>query len=141
MDKRVPADKVSAPICLPGGKLFPDHFKNGTVIGMGYKWNPKHDCSTVSGGPSPFSPCKFPFSTKTNGRSTKNYRCERNRQTPASNHKMCRDFHKRMVKKLKLKARYSVQINYNKTQVKCYDLEPHGGNIFKEIYFLPSLSF
>ena len=49
------------PICLPAGELFPDLHTNATVVGMGWRWEPERECNTISGGPSEFSPCKFPF--------------------------------------------------------------------------------
>ena len=54
-------DPDYAPICLPAGDYFPDLHKNATVVGMGWRWEPERECNTVSGGPSEFSPCKFPF--------------------------------------------------------------------------------
>ena len=36
-------------------------FKNAAVVGMGWRWEPKKECNTISGGPSEYSPCKFPF--------------------------------------------------------------------------------
>ena len=44
-----------------GNKYFPDMFKNAAVVGMGWRWEPKRECNTISGGPAEFSPCKFPF--------------------------------------------------------------------------------
>ena len=62
LEEPVPdGDPHYAPICLPAGKYFPDMYKNATVVGMGWRWEPKRECNTVSGGPSEFSPCKFPF--------------------------------------------------------------------------------
>ena len=49
------------PICLPAGEFFPDLHTNATVVGMGWRWEPERECNTISGGPSEFSPCKFPF--------------------------------------------------------------------------------
>ena len=127
LDRRLPVDSVSAPICLPGGNRFPDQLRNATVVGMGFKWEPDKTCSTVSGGPDPFHPCRLPFIYAERGREEKFYRCARTQKTPSSFHKMCRDLHKQMGR-LRLPSRYSALVTkQDGAKVDCYDLSPHDG--------------
>ena len=126
MESSLPPDELSAPVCMPAGGRFPDLMKNATVVGMGYRWNPKVECSTVGDGPSPFSPCKFPFYDNHQGRLVKYHNCERNHQTPSSKLEICKEFHSQLSGSMP--DRYVVDIKHDKNVTRCYDLKPQKGN-------------
>ncbi|XP_071742847.1 uncharacterized protein [Lepeophtheirus salmonis] len=62
MDRDLPNDLKSAPICLFYAGLFPDNHSNlnATVIGFGHRWS-RRTCMTDAIGPHPYRSCSFPY--------------------------------------------------------------------------------
>ena len=169
MEKPIPDnDPNYAPICLPGGDLFPDMYKNATVVGMGWRWEPKRECNTVAGGPSEFSPCKFPFIDH-NGHKVKSmlisclymsiklagckicflifqqFNCPKT-STPSSNETVCREFYDNYVtlRRNEFPERYEVEIKISGTENKtyrCFDNKAYHHGKYNQNTFLIKTSF